>query len=67
MLLCSFFICNCDSHGFVVKRFVLTSWMQVYGNNVEIQALCEMYNRPIHIYSYTTGTAVFCVNGLKNT
>ncbi|CAL0329020.1 unnamed protein product [Lupinus luteus] len=27
---------------------------KVYGNNVEIQAMCEMYNRPIHIYSYTT-------------
>ncbi|KAI4334209.1 hypothetical protein L6164_018926 [Bauhinia variegata] len=27
---------------------------KVYGNNVEIQALCEMYNRPIHIYSYST-------------
>ncbi|EEF38566.1 OVARIAN TUMOR DOMAIN-containing deubiquitinating enzyme 6 isoform X2 [Ricinus communis] len=27
---------------------------KVYGNNVEIQALSEMYNRPIHIYSYTT-------------
>ncbi|XP_054812893.1 OVARIAN TUMOR DOMAIN-containing deubiquitinating enzyme 6-like isoform X2 [Prosopis cineraria] len=27
---------------------------KVYGNNVEIQSLCEMYNRPIHIYSYTT-------------
>ncbi|KAG6778161.1 hypothetical protein POTOM_018013 [Populus tomentosa] len=26
----------------------------VYGNNVEIQALSEMYNRPIHIYSYST-------------
>ncbi|XP_059314892.1 OVARIAN TUMOR DOMAIN-containing deubiquitinating enzyme 6-like isoform X1 [Lycium ferocissimum] len=26
---------------------------KVYGNNVEIQALCEMYNRPIHIYSYS--------------
>lgn len=63
MLLFSFSICNCDSYSFVVKRFVLTSWMQVYGNNVEIQALCEMYNRPIHIYSYTTGTTVFCVNG----
>ncbi|KAJ7948020.1 OTU domain-containing protein 5-like [Quillaja saponaria] len=25
---------------------------KVYGNNVEIQALSEMYNRPIHIYSY---------------
>ncbi|KAG8488625.1 hypothetical protein CXB51_016579 [Gossypium anomalum] len=25
----------------------------VYGNNVEIQALSEMYNRPIHIYSYS--------------
>ncbi|KAJ6717184.1 OTU DOMAIN CONTAINING PROTEIN [Salix koriyanagi] len=27
---------------------------KVYGNNVEIQALSEMYNRPIHIYSYST-------------
>ncbi|KAF8111152.1 hypothetical protein N665_0076s0147 [Sinapis alba] len=27
---------------------------KVYGNNVEIQALAEMYNRPIHIYSYST-------------
>ncbi|XP_027344941.1 OTU domain-containing protein 5 isoform X2 [Abrus precatorius] len=27
---------------------------KVYGNNVEIQAICEMYNRPIHIYSYST-------------
>ncbi|CAJ1979125.1 unnamed protein product [Sphenostylis stenocarpa] len=27
---------------------------KVYGNNVEIQVMCEMYNRPIHIYSYTT-------------
>lgn len=29
--------------------------LQVYGNNAEIQALSEMYNRPIHIYSYSTG------------
>ncbi|XP_076906382.1 OVARIAN TUMOR DOMAIN-containing deubiquitinating enzyme 6-like [Bidens hawaiensis] len=27
---------------------------KVYGNNVEIQALSEMYNRPIHIYSYSS-------------
>ncbi|KAJ0973390.1 hypothetical protein J5N97_021349 [Dioscorea zingiberensis] len=27
---------------------------QVYGNNTEIQAFSEMYNRPIHIYSYST-------------
>ncbi|CAD6263809.1 unnamed protein product [Miscanthus lutarioriparius] len=26
---------------------------KVYGNNVEIQAFAEMYNRPIHIYSYS--------------
>ncbi|GKB76707.1 KDPG/KHG aldolase [Tanacetum coccineum] len=30
------------------------NFIAVYGNNVEIQALSEMYNRPIHIYSYTT-------------
>ncbi|CAK9159085.1 unnamed protein product [Ilex paraguariensis] len=28
--------------------------LSVYGNNVEIQALSEMYNRPIHIYSNST-------------
>ncbi|KAI3461274.1 hypothetical protein Pfo_017937 [Paulownia fortunei] len=27
---------------------------KVYGNNMEIQALSEMYNRPIHIYSYSS-------------
>ncbi|KAJ6830759.1 OTU domain-containing protein 5 isoform X2 [Iris pallida] len=27
---------------------------KVYGNNVEIQSFCEMYNRPIHIYCYST-------------
>lgn len=27
---------------------------KVYGNNMEIQSLSEMYNRPIHIYSYST-------------
>ncbi|XP_073114510.1 OVARIAN TUMOR DOMAIN-containing deubiquitinating enzyme 6 isoform X1 [Elaeis guineensis] len=27
---------------------------KVYGNNVEIQAFAEMYDRPIHVYSYST-------------
>lgn len=27
---------------------------KVYGNNLEIQAFSEMYNRPIHIYCYST-------------
>ncbi|GLT48693.1 hypothetical protein SLA2020_223010 [Shorea laevis] len=27
---------------------------KVHGNNVEIQALSEIFNRPIHIYSYST-------------
>lgn len=35
-------------------------WVQVYGNNMEIQALSEMYNRPIHIYSYSTGIILSC-------
>jgi hypothetical protein len=29
--------------------------LKVYGNNIELQAFAEMYNRPIHIYSYSTG------------
>ncbi|XP_078441566.1 OTU-like cysteine protease family protein isoform X2 [Wolffia australiana] len=45
------------------SQFVTESFMsyckrkrrdKVYGNNLEIQALSEMYNRPIHIYSYST-------------
>lgn len=28
---------------------------------MEIQALCEMYNRPIHIYSYSTGNFSFVI------
>jgi hypothetical protein len=38
---------------------------QVYGNNVEIQALSEMYNRPIHIYSYSTGIYLWWIDGLN--
>ncbi len=30
----------------------------VHGNHLEIQALSEMYNRPIHIFSYGTGKQV---------
>lgn len=49
-----------DSWNFLTflnrRKYVNPSW-QVYGNNVEIQAMCEMYNRPIHIYSYSTGRA----------
>ena len=32
------------------KRF-----LGVHGNHLEIQALSEMYNRPIHIYCYSAG------------
>jgi OTU domain-containing protein 5 len=28
---------------------------QVHGNHLEIQALSELYNRPIHIYCYSPG------------
>ncbi|XP_020964361.1 OTU domain-containing protein 5 isoform X1 [Arachis ipaensis] len=35
---------------------------KVYGNNVEIQAICEMYNRPIHIYSYSTAVDAEPIN-----
>ena len=33
---------------------------------MEIQALAEMYNRPIHIYSYSTGAATWIDIGKKN-
>ncbi|KAE8037401.1 hypothetical protein FH972_009990 [Carpinus fangiana] len=40
---------------------------KVYGNNVEIQALCEMYNRPIHIYSYSTAEPINTFHGNYDT
>ncbi|XP_059429635.1 OVARIAN TUMOR DOMAIN-containing deubiquitinating enzyme 6 isoform X1 [Corylus avellana] len=40
---------------------------KVYGNNVEIQALCEMYNRPIHIYSYSTAEPINIFHGSYDT
>jgi hypothetical protein len=30
-------------------------YLGVHGNHLEIQALSELYNRPIHIYCYSTG------------
>ncbi|KDP39838.1 hypothetical protein JCGZ_04183 [Jatropha curcas] len=42
-----------DSEAYDLIRQMCIDYM-VYGNNVEIQALSEMYNRPIHIYSYST-------------
>lgn len=43
--------------------YIISSGCQVYGNNMEIQALSEMYNRPIHIYSYGIGayTNIFSI------
>ena len=29
---------------------------QCYGNNLEMQAIAEMYNRIIEVYEYSTGT-----------
>ena len=40
------------SKGFIMIHYLI---FKVYGNNIEIQAFAEMYNRPIHIYSYSTG------------
>ncbi len=31
----------------------------VHGNHVELQAISEMYNRPIEIYIYDAGMCVF--------
>lgn len=29
-----------------------------HGNNVEMQAICELYNRPVEVYQYSTGTVM---------
>ncbi|KAF8396383.1 hypothetical protein HHK36_018000 [Tetracentron sinense] len=42
-----------DTEVYDLTRQMCIDYM-VYGNNMEIQALCEMYNRPILIYSYST-------------
>lgn len=28
---------------------------RTHGNHIEIQAMCEMYNRPIEVFCYTKG------------
>lgn len=29
-----------------------------HGNHIEMQAMAEMYNRPVEVYQYSTGTSV---------
>jgi len=38
-----------DIHEYVARK----RYLGVHGNHLEIQALSEMYNRPIHIYCYS--------------
>jgi len=38
-----------DIHEYIARK----RYLGVQGNHLEIQALSEMYNRPIHIYSYS--------------
>lgn len=54
---CSFCYLECVRSYFNIGETSIGLSWQVYGNNVEIQVMCEMYNRPIHIYFYTTGVA----------
>lgn len=30
----------------------------VHGNHIEIQAISEIYNRPVELYSYESGTVL---------
>ena len=34
----------------------------VHGNHLEIQALSEMFSRPIHIYCYSSGSFIPCIS-----
>ena len=38
-----------DIHDYIARK----RYLGVHGNHLEIQALSEMYNRPIHIYCYS--------------
>ena len=38
-----------DIRDYVTRK----RYLGVHGNHLEIQALSEMYNRPIHIYCYS--------------
>jgi len=31
---------------------------QCYGNNIEMQAMAELYNRPIEVYQYSIGKRI---------
>lgn len=37
----------------------------VHGNHIEIQAISEIYNRPVELYSYDSGT-FFVIYGVCN-
>ena len=39
-----------DIHDYIARK----RYQGVHGNHLEIQALSEMYNRPIHIYCYSS-------------
>lgn len=32
-----------------------------HGNHLEIQAMCEIYNRPIEVYQYSVGRYMFLI------
>ena len=52
-----------DIHEYIARK----RYLGVHGNHLEIQALSEMYNRPIHIYCYSAEPInMFQVSLLKN-
>lgn len=36
-----------------------------HGNHIEMQALCELYNRPIEVYQYSIGKVFTLMSKVK--
>ena len=44
-----------DFNGYIMRK----RESHCHGNHVEIQAMCEIYNRTIEVYQYSTGRVLF--------
>lgn len=37
-----------------------------HGNHIEMQAMAEMYNRPVEVYQYSTGESVWPITASRS-
>lgn len=46
-----------DFNGYIKRK----RESHCHGNHIEMQAMCEIYNRTIEVYQYGTGKAISCI------